>query len=480
MGKQDFAKIHRINLIAIWVATVIFTGLAYKAYGLERSFWASLLVMSIASGIVTVLYFIPWNDVIKASLILCIIGLSTFCLSALQGGSERNFIVSFLVLAMGTLYFNSRVLLGYGLVYLPVSVLVAIFAPQYINGTDYQRATVLIQVTLYICMAVVLWLATCKGERIVKESVVAAETIRKNAEQSERVSQELHVSIELGNEGIRTLSNNINRLFQNSKTAKENMAETLEHTRRVQERVLVADARVEDTVHFAEKLSGSFREVTQNVGAGQAALKDATQAITEVGDASAAAHCATNELLGQMRTISSIIKEIDNIASQTNLLSLNASVEAARSGEHGKGFAVVASEIRNLAVQSGTAAKDIEAMIEELVKTTNLVAERVENGDKNAQDGAVQMNRLVACFAALKQAADEAEEAVLRQNSVLDEFKTDYASLRAGLDFVTESTTQNITLTNSMADSIAQQNKSVEEIAAQIEEMAQISAEMTH
>ena len=90
---------------------------------------------------------------------------------------------------------------------------------------------------------------------------------------------------------------------------------------------------------------------------------------------------AMNDIKEKSNKISKIIKAIDDIAFQTNILSLNASVEAARAGQAGKGFAVVAGEVRNLAQKSSEEAKNIFELISHTVKA-------IDNGFEKAQSAA--------------------------------------------------------------------------------------------
>lgn len=92
-----------------------------------------------------------------------------------------------------------------------------------------------------------------------------------------------------------------------------------------------------------------------------------------------------NELYSKMKDISKITNVIKEIANQTNLLSLNASIESARAGEAGKGFAVVANEVKKLAEETKNSSIMINKIIEELKFKVNIVLEKTETGKENSQ-----------------------------------------------------------------------------------------------
>ena len=159
-----------------------------------------------------------------------------------------------------------------------------------------------------------------------------------------------------------------------------------------------AASSLEETAAAIEEITSNIRNNTQNI-AKMATFSNGVTASASEGERLANQTTQSmDEINTQVNLINESITVIDQIAFQTNILSLNAAVEAATAGEAGRGFAVVAAEVRNLAARSAEAAKEIKTIVENATKKANQgkdIANNMISGYKDLNENISQTINLI-------------------------------------------------------------------------------------
>lgn len=223
--------------------------------------------------------------------------------------------------------------------------------------------------------------------------------------------------------------------------------------------------------HVSDR-AGETHSITNSTGAlsqeGNAVINETLEEMREVasivGDAS-----VTIERMGEnSQQISSIVQVIKDVADQTNLLALNAAIEAARAGEQGRGFAVVADEVRKLAERTTKATAEIGAMIDavqssasEAVGTMQQAVERVSSGVERAQNASAAMTKISA-------GADSAVMMVNEISSALREQSVASNEIAANVEKIAQMSEENGAATREVAETAGMLERLASDVRASV------------
>ena len=250
-------------------------------------------------------------------------------------------------------------------------------------------------------------------------------------------------------------------------------------TNDAKENVSSMAGKVEEVVTDIDNLKESTEALMSVANKNKEEMNAMNIQMNAIKNASMSSSETIRELMQASEKIGDIVNVINGIAEQTNLLALNAAIEAARAGEQGRGFAVVADEIRKLAEESVSSAKDITELIKETQEKSNATIKTIEESVNQSEKGQEIVRKVTESFENILESIKDSQSSFDRLEAVnleLRENSNQVMNLVEEIQCISENAAAN---TQQVAASTEEQMASSEEISASIENLNSLVKELS-
>ena len=476
MQLENIKSAHKITMYAAWVCSAILSLLSIRQYGIATPSIVTVCVLVATSLIVSVLRFVKMDEVFKGSIIVICIGLATLVTSIIQGGNPRCFIASFFVLGLATLYFNAKVIVSYGIVYIAACIVAMMANPAYIDGPNPSTASMLVKIVIYIALTVVLYFATSKGEKMLHASEEDGKAIRAAERQRAEVSRNLTASIDMSREAMDSLNEEVSAVMAQAEEMASNSQESLSAANLLRQSAQQVSEQMEHSKEQMDILVDSFKVMANNAQEGLNQSNIANDAMEQAKDSVTVAMESLSSLRAEMTEITKLLAAIEAVASETNLIAINASIEAARVGEAGKGFAVVAGEVSTLAGRTSVLAVQIANIVESIEKTSQKVYDSVEDGERSVLQGKECLHNLEQAVSVMNTSIEESNEIIAQHKNAIEETNSAMVIMTGEVEQIGMRSRDISDRANNISDAVQNQNNSTEQIASQFQEINNMAA----
>ena len=386
---------------------------------------------------------------------------AVYGIALINAKSDTVFTMAFPIMVMYVLYFDTLfmgIISGVLLVLNIVSVVMASISGSMPSGIDFALSSALLQAaTSGVAGAALTWITHHekvmkgeqmnevksekeKSEQILSDVLALGNTVKENTNKADALMEKLNDATTTALETLKAVADS------NNDNAKNIESQTV-MTSNIQEMIITADSNASRM----ERIAGDSLNM---VSEGRKLVEKLDDKASNISAMNEQVMNTINEFVKNAIEVRGITEKINGISSQTNLLSLNASIESARAGEAGRGFAVVADEIRNLADETKTLTAEINGIVETL--------------ENNASGTKETVSKVVESIEGEKVLIDDSMDTYVKMEDMFKQLYESVTDTQKQLKQIVDSN-------NAIVDSINQLSAASEEVAASMDMAVELS-----
>lgn len=447
--------LQKTNIVIIWIGAILITLYVSLSKGRIENIILSNSIVIITAVIATIVHRSKLKDELKSTIIAILTGMSTLLCSIALGGNSECVYVAYMVLGLVTLYMNQKIILWYGIIYLTSAVIVFFIEPIYIAGKNLTVDQGRLALIVYSIIWLILVVATKRAQKLMNAADEASrkangyrDTIIEKTDLVRSVVHQLNELIKFSSTQLNELSKEASLVVESVKQFETTQQKTSVSFKELERITRTSNEKVWNNYDLASSMKEEYSNVIKGIQdmlfeqeSFQHSMEDIAVTIQESVE-------SAKIFMDESVKIKQILDEINEISSETNLLSLNASIEAARAGEEGKGFAVVADQVRVLSEQSQENAVRIQEILTPFSDAIHELSERVGASAESVQLGINEVTKLLECLRKIHISSESTEKTIASEVKMIGSIRNEFEQIVKELEHI-------IFLSNQMNDSVA-------------------------
>lgn len=478
-------RVHRVNYFATIGIIGIFLVQIVIGRGLDA--FLGILTYALPIAILTsIVYFLKIKDDVKGFLLAFIPTAVVAALFIIDGYALNKHYMMFIPITMIGMYFEKKLVLMHGIVLNLLYFAVYTIDSASLLADRNNLSEFVILLILLNGMLLFIYFLNSWGKELVMESARNSEKVNILLDELTETLEQIRNSTTIMDQNIESITKDADKTAESSESVVSvfqevaaGINEQAESVHRINDNVYSISGDITETHGISNKLTNENRLMIEQVDSGEAQIAYMKDHMDTLDLAIGSAVETVNNLDVSMENIQEFLSAIANIAEQTNLIALNASIESARAGEAGRSFAVVAEEIRKLAEASGKAVGDINQIMEEMQLNTQEAVTTVSAGSQAAVEGKKIIEDITSQYGKISISFRSSNELLDQERSYIDRINDDFSNVQDAITDIASISEEQSAATEEVLGTIEGQNSNIQNLTDSLQIISNLSTELS-